>query len=751
MALWPVPSRVACSTSHWVCDSTKRVSRTRLNRDDSVLWVTVGSLEPLMSESSLTTLNDRYEMQQRIGRGGMADVYLARDLLLDRLVAIKVLFPEFATDPAFVERFRREAQSAANLTHPNIVSVYDWGRSNNTYFIAMEYVPSRTMAEVLREVGRVSPDKAAEVGIEIASGLEFAHRNNVIHRDIKPGNILVGNNGSLKVADFGIARALGSAADSSLTQVGAVMGTAAYFSPEQAQGGQPDPRSDLYSLGVVLYELIAGRPPFTGDTPMAIAYKQVHDQPQPLHEIRGDVPRAFEAIVARLLAKDPRFRYPSAQAVRDDLRRFREGLPVQALVALQNRRDGDPTNGAMDAPTTVIGQTPLIGPDDAAALVPPTTSHSGSSSTGSTTDPGVTMPVPRTLIVANPELAAGYTGGAGVTPPIDLQRRRRNIVIASVSAAVILLIAAVLTVIALSGGATTNTTFAIQNVTGLTLEEAVTTLEDAGLDVIPVVEESSNVEANVVWKQIPAPGEQVSEGDTVQVIYNPSNDPIPVPRLAGLTVEQARLALLDLGLTIGSITMQNDATIPENTIIATTPAEGEKVLGGATIDLIVSQGSGLVQVPNVQGQTSEAARSVLEGEPFGLIVSIVPEASETVESGRVTRTSPNISSQTTKGSAITLYVSTGRATVAVPPVTGITEAQARDALRGFVIRVEYIDVPSGSTNDGLVIAQDPSTGVQIAPGGRILLKVGKAAVPPTTTTAPSTSTSTSVSPTTTGP
>jgi serine/threonine-protein kinase len=694
-----------------------------------------------MSEAGPTTLNDRYEMQQRIGRGGMADVYLARDLLLDRLVAIKVLFPEFATDPSFVERFRREAQSAANLNHPNIVSVYDWGRSNNTYFMAMEYIPGRTMAEALREIGQVSPDKAAEVGIEIASGLEFAHRNNVIHRDIKPGNILLGNNGSLKVADFGIARALGSAADNSLTQVGAVMGTAAYFSPEQAQGGQPDPRSDLYSLGVVLYEMVAGRPPFTGESPMAIAYKQVHEQPQPLNEIRPDVPRAFEAIVARLLAKDPSRRYPNAQAVRDDLRRFREGLPVQALAALINRRDGDPTPTAMDAPTAVIGETPLIGPDDAATIVQPATTVAAPR-TDVTSEAGATMPLPRTIIVANPELAPGYTSDDGMTASGELQRRRRNIVIASVSAAMVLLIAAVVAVIALSGGGSTSTTFAIQSVTGLTLEEAVTTLEDAGLDVIPVAEETSTVDANVVWKQIPAPGEQVSEGDTVQVIYNPSNDPVPVPRLAGLTVEQARLALLDLGLTIGSITMQNDATVPENTIIATTPAEGEQVLGGATVDLIVSQGSGIVQIPNVQGQTSDAARSLLEGEPFDFIVSVVPEASETVEAGRVTRTSPNISSQTTKGSAVTLYVSTGQATIAVPPVTGITEAEARSALRGFIIRVEYIEVPSGSANDGLVIAQDPSAGVQIAPGGRILLKVGKAATPATSTSTPATTTTT---------
>ena len=265
-----------------------------------------------MSDHGNVILNDRYEMQQRIGRGGMADVYLARDVLLDRLVAIKVLFPEFATDPAFVERFRREAQSAANLNHPNIVSVYDWGRSNNTYFMAMEYVPGRTLAEALNDVGPISASKAAEVGIEVAAALSFAHRNNVVHRDIKPGNILIGSNGQLKVADFGIARALGSAADSGLTAHGAVMGTAAYFSPEQAQGGQPDPRSDLYSLGIVLYEMVAGQVPFSGDTPVSIAYKQVHEAPTPLHQFAPDVPRAFEAIVARLLAKDPARRYPTA-------------------------------------------------------------------------------------------------------------------------------------------------------------------------------------------------------------------------------------------------------------------------------------------------------------------------------------------------------------------------------------------------------------------------------------------------------
>ena len=278
-------------------------------------------------------INDRYELSKRIGRGGMADVFLGRDRLLDRQVAIKVLFPEFAIDPNFVERFRREAQAAANLSHPNIVSVYDWGSHSGTYFIAMEYVHGRTLADILRSNGRVTAKQAAEIASEVAAALNFAHEAGLVHRDIKPANILIGSNGQVKVADFGIARAVNAPTESNLTQAGAVMGTATYFSPEQAQGAQPDPRSDLYSLGIVMYEMVAGRPPFTGENPVGIAYKQVHDNPQPLNQIVPDVPRPYEAIVAKLLAKDPKVRYGTANALRDDLRRFRNGEPVLALAA----------------------------------------------------------------------------------------------------------------------------------------------------------------------------------------------------------------------------------------------------------------------------------------------------------------------------------------------------------------------------------------------------------------------------------
>ena len=701
-----------------------------------------------MSDNNAVILNDRYEMQQRIGRGGMADVYLARDILLDRLVAIKVLFPEYATDPAFVERFRREAQSAANLNHPNIVSVYDWGRSNNTYFMAMEYVPGRTLAEALHDVGQITAMKAAEVGIEVAAALSFAHRGNVVHRDIKPGNILIGSNGQLKVADFGIARALGSAADSNLTQVGAVMGTAAYLSPEQAQGGQPDPRSDLYSLGIVLYEMVGGRVPFSGDNPVSIAYKQVHEAPRPLNQLASDVPRAFEAIVARLLAKDPDLRYATAEAVRDDLRRFRDGIPVQALADAINRRNSDPTPAGTAAPTTVIPTGPMVGgPDDVAAASTQSIPTTAIPSTQATTA------MPRTTINANPDLPPGYTASNAVVPTDDLQRKRTAIVIGAISATVLLIIGAVIAFLALSGGSTEAPKIAVPDVTNQVLETAVTTLKDLGFEVVPVAEETTTVDTNVVWKQVPLPGEELKEGETVTIVYNPSNAPMAVPNLAGMTIDQARAALLNLGLTIGVITPQNDPTAPADTIIASVPQAGEQVLGGATIDLTVSQGSGVVQIPNVQGQTSQAARSVLEGEPYKFLITVVEEASATVESGRVTRTSPTIGGDTTKGSSVTIYVSTGQATIAVPLVSGLTEAQARAKLTssGFIVKVEYIEVTTGNANDGRVIAQDPSMNVQSTPGSQVLLKVGKA-IAATTTVAPTTTVaSTTTAPGTTAP
>ena len=294
-------------------------------------------------------VNGRYRVERSVGRGGMAEVFLAHDTLLDRPVALKVLFPEYATDPAFVERFRREAQAAAGLQHPHIVAVYDWGKVNNTYFIAMEYVSGKTLAEILADRKQLTHTQAADIARDVASALAFAHDNGVVHRDIKPGNILVRSDGVVKVADFGIARAMDSSTDQALTQTGLVMGTASYLSPEQAQGAQPDPRSDLYSLGVVMYEMVGGRPPYVGENSLSIAYQHVHSVPEPLKTLNQFVPLEFEAVVAKCMAKSADKRYQSGQALIDDLRRVEEGADVQALSGLraQSATDASPTTQAI--------------------------------------------------------------------------------------------------------------------------------------------------------------------------------------------------------------------------------------------------------------------------------------------------------------------------------------------------------------------------------------------------------------------
>src|SRR5262245_10772772 len=271
--------------------------------------------------------SNRYRIEREIARGGMAEVYLARDESLNRQVALKALFPEYAREPSFVERFRREAQAAANLNHPNIVGIYDWGQESGTYFIVMEYVEGRSLRDLIRSEGPVDAGRAADITAEIASALAFAHRSGVVHRDVKPGNVLITPQGSVKVTDFGIARA---GAGDGLTQTGSVMGTATYFSPEQAQGLAVDGRSDVYSLGVVLYELVCGGVPFVADSPVSVAYKHVREEPVPPSQRNTDVPPGLEQIIMSSLAKDPDQRYQSADDMRADLLRFRRGRPLAA-------------------------------------------------------------------------------------------------------------------------------------------------------------------------------------------------------------------------------------------------------------------------------------------------------------------------------------------------------------------------------------------------------------------------------------
>lgn len=654
-----------------------------------------------MSETNRAIVNDRYEIGKRIGRGGMAEIFQARDILLDRPVAIKVLFPEFATDPAFVERFRREAQAAANLNHPNIVGVYDWGKVNNTYYIAMEYVNGRTLADILKQSGTLTPMQVCDVMSEVAAALTSAHQNGVIHRDIKPGNILVSTTGQVKVADFGIARALGSGVEQGLTQTGAVMGTATYFSPEQAQGASTDQRSDIYSLGVVMYEMLSGSAPFTGENAVAIAYKQVHEQATPLNQRLASVPAEVAAIVAKCMEKSPDDRYSSAEQVRDELRRFIEGMPVLAM-SQQTASDQAATNGATQVlPQTDVNATTLISAQNAATELLPKTPSTATNSTN--------------------------------YPPYDDRSPQRTavFVFGALLAAIVLLAGGLFLYQTLTRNSA-NASITVPDVRNLTVKQASEQLLASGFTPIPYAATKDGVGNDIVYAQDPPPSVLARSGDQITITYNPASTPVAVPLVRGLTVKEATALLAPLGLKLSIKEVVNDPKIPENQIMSQEPKVDTQVRSGSVIDVIVSGGLGQATVPNVQGQVATAAQQLLQTSPYNFVVTLVNEASATIETGRVIRTEPAIGAQSPAGSAITVFVSSGGNKIAVPQVEGQTEADARTLLAaaGLTPEVKYQDVPATDVNNGKVITQGTDTGTLVDPGFVIRLTVGRAAATP---------------------
>jgi beta-lactam-binding protein with PASTA domain/predicted Ser/Thr protein kinase len=631
-----------------------------------------------MSEPGPTVFNGRYELHRRLGRGGMAEVFLARDQLLDRPVAVKVLFPEFATDPAFVERFRREATAAANLNHPNIVGVYDWGEADDTYFIVMEYVDGRTLSEILRDEGPLHPDRTADVGADVAAALGFAHRNGVVHRDVKPGNVLVTQAGQVKVADFGIARAITANADENLTQVGTVMGTATYFSPEQARGDAVDPRSDIYSLGCVLYELVVGRPPFAGDSPMAIAYKHVHESPVPPRHLNVDLPTAIEAIILKCLAKNPVNRYPSAEDLRADLRRFREG----------NRILAEPV------------------------MAPPV-------------DPGATRVVPAT--------AAAAAGGAATGgPPAyyddeDEEPKRSSGLFLTALIGLLLLLAGMLYLLSQALGFGEDDTpsaaqVEVPNVIGETVDSAQQILTNLAFEVEITQENNDDQPEGNVFDQDPKGGAKVDEGSTVQLKVSAGANAVPVPDVIGSQVDQARLLLTGQGFTVVTEDVV-DEEAPVGEVVDQDPSADDEAPQGSEVRLFVSSGPADRPVPDVVGRTIAEASNLL-GQA-GFTVNQTSEPSSTVEEGLVIRTDPAPETVQPKGATITVVVSSGPAEETVPSVVGLTEANAINTLRSAGFNPVVVEQSTNDpTEDGRVVDQDPGGNTTATTGSDVTIYVG---------------------------
>ena len=658
-----------------------------------------------------TVYNGRYELHRRLGRGGMADVFLARDQLLDRPVAVKVLFPEFASDPNFVARFRREAQAAANLNHPNIVAVYDWGEgdgeSGSTYFIVMEYVEGRTLAEIVKAEGPLHPDRAADVGADVAAALGFAHKNGVLHRDIKPGNVLVTPNGTVKVADWGIGRALGAGVEENLTQTGAVMGTATYFSPEQAQGLELDPRSDLYSLGVVLYELVTGRPPFGGDNPVAIAYKHVQEPPRPPSTVNPDVPEGLDAIILALLAKAPASRYPSAEDVRADLRRFREG---ETPLALRDR------GGAVAAGAAAVGATAMAPSVDATQAV------------------GATRAV----------VPAGYATGPAYVPVEEVYEEppRRSSGFLVLLLLLVALLAVLLFFLARSLGGDDVAQVDLPTVVGQPEEAARTTLEGLGFDVRigDPVEVDDPAQVGLVQSQDPAGGTSQDENSEVTLSIG-AEDLIDVPQLEGQTLDQAQGTLSQAGFT-GEVEPRDEPNdeLAAGLVIRSDPPAGEEI-GGASgrIILFVSTGPEAVPVPNVAGQSEADARVALNEAGFESTSERRPDPA--VEEGTVVGTDPPAGTPLAPDSNVLVIVSDGPAATPVPAVEGQEEGQAVAAITGagFEVDVQTVAVNNENQN-GIVQDQNPAGNANAEPGSTVTIVVGEFTAPPSTSSSTTTAT-----------
>ncbi len=624
------------------------------------------------------TFDRRYVIKRKLGSGGMADVYLAEDQELGRRVALKLLDERHASDEQFVERFRREAQSAAGLNHPNIVSIFDRGRAEGTYYIAMEYLDGRTLKELLIRNGPTPIPIAIDYARQILGALSFAHRNGIIHRDIKPHNIIVGSDGRLKVTDFGIARS----GASQMTEAGSIVGTAQYLSPEQARGAPVDPRSDLYSLGIVLYEMLTGKVPFTGDTPVEIAMKHLSQVPEPPSKLRAEVPHDLDAVVMRALAKDPDQRYASAEEMDADLARVARGVAV-------SRETEDAMTQVLAGVGIASAQTMVTRPRAVAAPPAPPAYRSPTPYYDYDEPPRGRSIWPWLLALGL--IIAGAIGGFFLYTKIQDQLN-------------------------------TNRPVAVPDVTLLQRDLAKLKIEQAGLTPRILKASSDSVPRGQVSAQDPGGGAKIGKGSTVTLTVSTGLPRVLVPDVRGRSVTDAVTALAQLGLN-PRITRVFSSEQPD-TVTGQNPAPHDRVVKGSDVRINVSRGAKPIPVPDVTGQPYANAESALRGQ--GFVVSRVDVQSDTAAKGVVVAEDPPAGTQIAKGSKVTLSVSKGPSSTTVPDVTNQTQADAETLLTGAGLTPAVIFQPvTDPSQDGIVLSQDPVGGSNATPNEVVSITIGQ--------------------------
>ncbi|MER5409901.1 Stk1 family PASTA domain-containing Ser/Thr kinase [Streptomyces sp. NPDC002769] len=632
-------------------------------------------------------LGGRYELGQVLGRGGMAEVHLAHDTRLGRTVAVKTLRADLARDPSFQARFRREAQSAASLNHPAIVAVYDTGEDYiegiSIPYIVMEYVDGSTLRELLHSGRRLLPERSMEMTIGILQALEYSHRAGIVHRDIKPANVMLTRNGQVKVMDFGIARAMGDAG-MTMTQTAAVIGTAQYLSPEQAKGEQVDARSDLYSTGCLLYELLTVRPPFVGDSPVAVAYQHVREEPQPPSVFDPEITPEMDAIVLKALVKDPDYRYQSADEMRQDIEACLDGQPVAATAAMGSVGYGGYPD---DQATTALRSTDA----QATSMLPP----------------------------MNPD--DGGFGGYDDRPPRRRQQKKSNTsTILLVVAGVLVLIGAILIgKWAFSGSSDGNKPFAAPNFVGQTLGDAKAMAANVELTVTTTKKPCEAQPKGSVCDQDPKAGADVKKGDTVDLVVSTGAPKVVVPGVTGQSLDDAKAKLEGDGYRFQVKTKTQISTEDPNTVLDQDPKLGTEVQKGSTITLTIAKAQEKSTVPDVTGQSCEAAKArMITSNLVGNCTEV--ETADDAQNGKVVSTSPQAGSSVDKNSTVTIQIGKKAQSPQkdIPNVAGRTLQQARQILQqnGF----NNIQVQGDQGDNALVVKQDPGQG-QVDPNAAITL------------------------------